>query len=87
MASEYAQHLLSRIANFVSGDVARGLFMIVSGLIAFLWANSPWAYAYIALSETHLGLGFGAWRTEESLVEWVNDGSPLLLLILFIWVL
>ncbi len=74
MASESVQHLLTRIANFVGGDVACGLFMIVSGLIAFLWANSPWGYAYIALSEIHLGLGFGDWRVEESLVEWVNDG-------------
>jgi len=48
--------------------------MIVSGLVAFVWANSPWAFAYVALSDTHLGLGFGEWRVEESLVEWVNDG-------------
>jgi NhaA family Na+:H+ antiporter len=74
VASEYVQHLLTRITDFVSGDSARGLIMIISGLIAFLWANSPWAYAYIALSETHLGLGFGEWRVEESLVDWVNDG-------------
>jgi Na+/H+ antiporter NhaA len=43
----------------MSSDIVRGLLMIGCGLIAFTWANSPWASAYVALSDARFGLGFG----------------------------
>lgn len=74
MTSGSAKHLLSRIADVARGYSTRGLFMIGCALFAFLWANSPWAAAYVALSDTQLGFGFGNWRVEKFLVDWVNDG-------------
>ena len=47
--------------------------LIGAALIAFAWANSPWAAHYFAILEIPLGVGFGAWGLEKPLILWVND--------------
>lgn len=48
--------------------------LIVAALLAFLWANSPFAPGYFALRETYLGFDLGGLGLEKPLLLWVNDG-------------
>lgn len=48
--------------------------MIAASILAFAWANSPWAPGYFALRETYFGFGLGEWGLEKPLLLWVNDG-------------
>jgi len=48
--------------------------LIFASILAFAWANSPWAPGYFALREITFGVGFGDWSLEKPLLLWVNDG-------------
>ena len=74
MQSKTIKRLLSPFEQFVHSESAGGLALIAASLVAFAWANSPWAPGYFALREISLGIGFGDWRLEKPLLLWVNDG-------------
>jgi Na+:H+ antiporter, NhaA family len=65
--------LLSPVQDFINTESASGVVLIGAALIAFAWANSPWAEHYFAMLEIPLGIGFGAWGLEKPLLLWVND--------------
>jgi len=51
-----------------------GIVLLLGTIIAMLWANSPWAGAYLQLWETELGFDLGGLHLSRNLLEWVNDG-------------
>ncbi|MDP8950990.1 MAG: Na+/H+ antiporter NhaA, partial [Actinomycetota bacterium] len=53
---------------------AGGITLIAAALLAFAWANSPFAPGYFALQETPFGIGVGGFGLEKPLLLWVNDG-------------
>ncbi|WP_238006894.1 Na+/H+ antiporter NhaA [Dactylosporangium sp. AC04546] len=55
-----------RIGDVLRTETIGGLLLLVAAAAALVWANSPWAGAYYALSEVHL-LGL-------TLAEWAADG-------------
>jgi NhaA family Na+:H+ antiporter len=65
--------LLSPVQDFINTESASGVVLIGAALVAFAWANSPWANHYFAILEIPLGIGFGAWGLEKPLILWVND--------------
>jgi NhaA family Na+:H+ antiporter len=65
--------LLSPVQDFIRTESASGIVLIGAALIAFVWANSPWAERYFAILEIQGGVGVGAWRLEKPLLLWVND--------------
>ena len=72
------RHRPGRVAatfrRFVRAESAGGVVLLLAALIALLWANSPWGYAYARLWQTDLSLGVGNVRLTETLLHWVNDG-------------
>ncbi len=66
--------MLTPFEEFVRSESAGGVTLIVAALLAFLWANSPWAPGYFALQETYFGFDLGGWSLEKPLLLWVNDG-------------
>lgn len=68
------RRLLTPFEEFARSESAGGVTLIVAALLAFLWANSPWAPGYFALQETYFGLDLGGWSLEKPLLLWVNDG-------------
>ncbi len=48
--------------------------MLACAVIAMVWANSPWADSYFALSKTYIGVSWGDHRFELSLSHWIADG-------------
>jgi NhaA family Na+:H+ antiporter len=65
--------LLSPVQDFIRTESASGVVLIGAALVAFAWANSPWAGRYFAILDIPVGVGFGAWGLEKPLLLWVND--------------
>jgi NhaA family Na+:H+ antiporter len=65
--------LLSPVQELIKTESASGVLLIAAALLAFAWANSPFAASYFALLHVHIGVGVAGWRLEESLLHWVND--------------
>ena len=66
--------MLTPFEEFARSESAGGVTLIVAALLAFLWANSPWAPGYFALQQTYFGFDLGGWSLEKPLLLWVNDG-------------
>ena len=60
--------------RFLHSQVAGGLILITTTIIALVWANSQWGDFYYELSHTYLGVHFGDWSFKLSLSHWIKDG-------------
>ena len=60
--------------RFAHTESAGGIVLLACAVIALVWANSPWAQAYVHLWEIPFGISTGSHRFEMSLHEWINDG-------------
>ncbi|HET6565587.1 MAG TPA: Na+/H+ antiporter NhaA [Xanthomonadales bacterium] len=60
--------------DFAGLPAAGGLVLLLSALVAMIWANSPWAQGYMDFWETELVLGVGHWELSHTFQEWINEG-------------
>jgi NhaA family Na+:H+ antiporter len=60
--------------DFAGLPASGGLVLLLSALVAMIWANSPWAHGYMTFWETELVLGVGSWELSHSFQEWINEG-------------
>jgi Na+:H+ antiporter, NhaA family len=65
--------LVSPVQEFIRTESASGVVLIAAALIAFVWANSPFAERYFAILQIELGVGLGGWTLQKPLILWVND--------------
>ena len=61
-----------RIADVLRQETIGGALLLAGAVIALVWANSPWAHSYHAL--TGLTVGPHAWHLHLSLETWAADG-------------
>ncbi|MEV0855100.1 Na+/H+ antiporter NhaA [Nocardia fluminea] len=61
-----------RIAEVLRRETVGGVLLIVAAIVALIWANTPWADAYTALRDFHIGPS--ALHLNLSLSEWAADG-------------
>ncbi|PKV81160.1 Na+/H+ antiporter NhaA [Nocardia fluminea] len=61
-----------RIAEVLRRETVGGVLLIVAAVVALIWANTPWADAYTALRDFHIGPS--ALHLNLSLSEWAADG-------------
>jgi NhaA family Na+:H+ antiporter len=64
----------SKISAVLNPEAAPGLLLIFTTLIAFIWANSPWASYYQSFWEMPVAIRVGSFAFEKPLLLWVNDG-------------
>ncbi|MEV6923672.1 Na+/H+ antiporter NhaA [Dactylosporangium sp. NPDC051485] len=64
--------LSRRIAEMLRTETVGGLLLLVAALVAFGWANSPWAGGYARLSDWRVGPA--AWHLDLTLAAWAADG-------------
>ena len=76
------RRLLTPFQTFFRSESAGGVILIAAAVVAFLWANSPFAPSYQALKEAPFGIGLGGWGLEKPLLLWVNDGLMALFFLL-----
>jgi len=60
--------------DFVRIEASGGIVLLISAIIALVWANSPLSASYFHFWETELALGFGQTVFSLPLIEWINDG-------------
>lgn len=51
-----------------------GIMLVATSIVAFVWANSPWAQSYEHLWETTVTIGGGPLVLSKHLIHWINDG-------------
>ncbi|MCT7658695.1 Na+/H+ antiporter NhaA [Mycobacterium deserti] len=56
------------------GENRAAVLLLLSTVVAILWANSPWAESYWSLLDTHVGITFGAHHFELTVKHLINDG-------------
>jgi NhaA family Na+:H+ antiporter len=66
--------LLGTLQRFLQLEAASGVLLLGAALIAFAWANSPWAASYESFWSTSLGVRAGDFELDKPLLSWVNDG-------------
>lgn len=62
------------VERFLQVEASSGIVLLAVAIVAMLWANSRWAWAYEALWHTPFGLRLGPWAFERDLHFWVDDG-------------
>ncbi len=65
--------LLSPVHALIRTESASGVLLIAAALLAFAWANSPWASSYFALLEVKFDVALGGFGLDKSILFWVND--------------
>ena len=62
--------------EFISKETISGMLLVLSAVIAIIWANSPWAHTYhYVWHEIKMEFAFGNWfDLDASLNHWINDG-------------
>ena len=66
--------LLAPFREFARTTASGGLLLIAAAAVALVWANSPFATAYIDLWATRVSITIAGLTLSESLLHWVNDG-------------
>ena len=60
--------------RFLHSQVTGALILIVTTVIALVWANSQWGQLYYDVSHMYVGVKFGAAEFKMSLSHWIKDG-------------
>lgn len=60
--------------RFFKTEVASGIVLLATTVIALVWANSPWSASYEHLWHAPLGIYLGNFSHMASLAHWINDG-------------
>ncbi|MGZ5281226.1 MAG: Na+/H+ antiporter NhaA, partial [Bacteroidia bacterium] len=68
------RRIIDPLQNFINMQVASGIILLASLVIALVWANSPWAASYDHLWHTPITLRIGAYELSNTLHFWINDG-------------
>ena len=69
----FTDRVTAPIRRLMSSQSASGLVLILCAVVAFGWANSPFAAAYFEMQHLHTALVFGDFHLELSLAHFVND--------------
>ena len=73
-SSPLIQPVVEPFQRFIHTESAAGILLIVSTVVALMWANSPWSEAYTAFRRLPVTLGVGEFVLTEPLVLWISDG-------------
>ena len=74
MASSSLDKVLKPIERYLHNESTGGILLLVSALIAIVWANSAWSESYVHLWENEVSLKIGQYTLGNTLHHWINDG-------------
>lgn len=60
--------------NFMKFEASGGVLLLLSTIVALVWANSPFADSYFELWHMKATIGIGGFVLNKSLEHWINDG-------------
>ena len=62
------------VQAFFRLEASSGILLALCAVAAMVWANSPWAEAYVSLFDAPLALGLGGTLSHFTVRELINDG-------------
>ncbi|MEJ2060000.1 MAG: Na+/H+ antiporter NhaA [Gammaproteobacteria bacterium] len=72
------EHAFDRVLTpfeaFIHNQTTGGIMLLISAVVALLFANSPWGAAYHHLLEARVQISLGGFVLNKSLHHWINDG-------------
>ena len=66
--------ILSPFQKFVKIESFSGVLLLLSTVLALIWANSPFAHAYQSLWQYKIGFTTESFELNKPLLLWINDG-------------
>ncbi|WP_027720621.1 Na+/H+ antiporter NhaA [Maridesulfovibrio zosterae] len=72
--SHIIDKMMQPFYEFVHIESSGGLVLIITTIIALVWANSPWGYLYEAFKNAPLTVGVGEFILSKPAILWINDG-------------
>lgn len=66
--------VLSPVESFFAMETASGILLMITTIVAMIWANSPFYHSYEMMLELPVGIKLGGIDVTKSLHHWVNDG-------------
>jgi NhaA family Na+:H+ antiporter len=68
--------------RFFHSEVSGSIVLLVSTIVALIWANSPWSDSYFQIAHTKISIGWGDLLFSMTLEHWIADG----LMVIFFFV-
>ncbi|MFN8483461.1 MAG: Na+/H+ antiporter NhaA [Anaerolineae bacterium] len=66
--------LTETFREFAHSEATGAVILLVAAIVALVWANSPWAYVYVAILHTDISVSVGQHVFSLSLHHFINDG-------------
>lgn len=73
-AERAGDRVLRPFQHFARREASGALVLLGFAVLALVWANSPWAGAYVRMLGMPLGLSLGEHTLRLDLRHWINDG-------------
>ncbi|GGI28713.1 Na+/H+ antiporter NhaA [Pedobacter mendelii] len=68
------EKIIAPVSRFVHLEYTSGIVLLISVVIAIIWANSDFGESYHHLWEMHFKVGIGEHLLDKPLHTWINDG-------------
>lgn len=68
------EKIIAPVSRFVHLEYTSGIVLLISVVLAIIWANSAFGESYHHLWETHFMVGIGEQLLDKPLHIWINDG-------------
>ncbi|HLF71953.1 MAG TPA: Na+/H+ antiporter NhaA [Dehalococcoidia bacterium] len=68
------QRVIEAAEAFVSIEAASGIVLMLTAVVAIVWANSPWDNAYFDLWHKRIAIETEIFSIDQDLRHWLNDG-------------
>ncbi|WP_316848676.1 Na+/H+ antiporter NhaA [Pedobacter agri] len=68
------EKIIAPVSRFVHLEYTSGIVLLISVVLAIIWANSGYGESYHHLWETHFMVGMGEHLLDQPLHIWINDG-------------
>jgi Na+:H+ antiporter, NhaA family len=68
------ERVMRPFQEFSESEAAGGVLLLAAGILALVWANSPWAESYYSIWEHQFTIGFVGFALSKSILHWINDG-------------
>ena len=65
--------VITPFEEFIHQQTTSGLLLMLSAILALLFANSAYSFVYDQMQHIEIGLNIGSWSIENSLHHWIND--------------
>ncbi|MHA4894163.1 Na+/H+ antiporter NhaA [Pedobacter sp. PWIIR3] len=68
------EKIIAPVNRFIHLEYTSGIVLLISVIIAIIWANSAWHESYHHFWEINFSVGFDTHKLSQPLHIWINDG-------------